>query len=123
MHGLVHVKWTTATGLLLLPPFMTSTVASNHLLTHNECFSLPDLIHLVELYLLSHCGVYVLQRTESRYPIFALVIVWPGLIRFFLLLFSNLPSQVSPFRRLISQAAWVSLFILEKEQLFEILIT
>lgn len=98
-------------------------MASNHLLTHSKYFSLPGLIHLVELYLLSHCGVYVLQRTESRYPIFALVIVWPGLIYFFRLLFSNLLSQVSPFRRLISQAAWVSLFVLDRVQLFEILIT
>lgn len=98
-------------------------MASNHLLTRSKYFSLLDLIHLVELYLLSHYGVYVLQRTESRYPIFALVIIWPGLTHFFLLLFSNLPSQVSPFRRLVSQTAWVSLFILDQEQLFEILIT
>lgn len=98
-------------------------MASNHLLTLSKYFSLPGLIHLVDLYLLSHSGVYVLQRTESRYPIFALVIVWPGHIYFILLLFSNLPSQVSPFRRLVSQAAWVSLFTLDQEQLFEILIT
>lgn len=70
-------------------------MASTHLLTLSECFPLLGHIHLVELYLLSHCGVYVLQRTESRYPIFALVIIWPGLIHFFLLLFSNLSSQVS----------------------------
>lgn len=89
-------------------------MASNHLLTHSKCFLCSA--SSTSPYLLSHRGVYALQRTESRYPILALVIIWPGLTHFLLLLFSNLPSQVSPIRRLLSQAAWVSLFILEQGQ-------
>lgn len=113
----VHVKWMAATGLLLLsldntqPPQWPQIFS----LTNSKSFSLLRLIPLVELYLLSHCRVYVLQRTESRYPISALVIVWPRYIYLFLLLFSNLPSQVSASRRLVSQGAWVSLFILDQE--------
>lgn len=111
--GLVHLGCTASTGLLLLPLSLLHGLKSSP--NPQQMFfvcSAPS----ISRYLLSHRDVCALQRSKSRYPIFALVTIWPGLTHFLLLLFSNLPSQVSPIRRLLSQAAWVSLFILEQEQ-------